>query len=148
MFKKYTSLAIAILSLSMTACGPSAEEKQKTAEQQWRLQRMLADAKAFYGLEIDAGSWGRWQVISITSDPNPFSENINTVVVKLAVPRDAAGEIMSRTSEGQWRAVGFNACPPSSNPMWTIYTRDDFLELQPTVDGQVFTDVDCKRWRL
>ena len=125
----------------LAACGPSQEELQQSQ----RLTEIHKVVVRHFGSEIIAGTWGRWPVASVSKRS---TGRVNVVEVTVDVPTAQANDITSRSSEGQFRAVGWSACPHSNDPLWSSFTVADILEIQARINGQVFIDVDCKRWRL
>ena len=142
---------LGILVLLLSGCGPSAKEKQAITDKQAqdaRLERSLAAAQQYFGREVK-GSWGKWPVTSIKpGSPNPFLPKSNSVVVEIAVPSDQAREIIGRDTLAQYRAIGRNACPSKSDPLWQSFGGEDFLTINPTISGTVFADVDCREHGL
>ena len=132
---------ILLIFLCISACGPSQEEVQ----QQKRLIEMQEVASRYFGNEVKAGTFGVWLVDSVSTRT---LGKTNIVEITLDVPTAQAKEIMSRPSAGQFRAVGWNACPRSISPMWAPFKNGDILYIQARYEGRIFIDVDCTRWRL
>jgi hypothetical protein len=128
----------------VSGCGPSSESLDRAR----REALLLNEVRQYYaGGEITAGTFDQWKVISVSaSEENPFSEKIASVTVHLQMPADKSADIMSRSSDGQHRAVGWNACPPRSHPMWRKFTGNDFLTISAGGPAGIFIDVDCKQW--
>lgn len=139
---KYSFLVLS-LSAVLSACGPSKDE----TKQQEHVIQMKSIVSNYFGTEVNAGSFGKWPVKSIEIDSaNPFSEKIHTILVTVEVSQSVASDILYRSIEGRLRAVGSNACPRKSDAVWGAFTGNDFLTLQVAVNGNIFIDVDCKRW--
>jgi hypothetical protein len=65
--------------------------------------------------------------------------------VEMSVPPEAAKKIMSKSTQIQYKAVGWSACPSRRDPIWSSLEPDDRIVAQPTISGTVFADVDCRR---
>jgi hypothetical protein len=130
-----------VVALVIVGCGPSLEEQQ----QKQRLSEMHRIASQNFGGSIAAGTWGNWRVASVSMES---SGKRNIIEVIVDIPTEQAGEIISRPSEAQFRAVGYSACPRSSSPLWRFFREGDSFDLKARMNGHIFIDVDCARWRL
>jgi hypothetical protein len=128
--------------------GCAADNARNAAEGEKRQEAMIASAsaveavKGYYQLgAVDAGSWGRWSIVSIKLKESIIFES-TVVDVILDIPDDQAREIMSRSSGARATAVR-NACPSPSIKVPLSLPQGFSVEIQPRYAGTIFDDVSC-----
>ncbi len=144
---KCLKLALIATASILAACGPSQEEVARAklqAERDARLPKVMDATSAYFGSRVKT-TWGYWDVVSVKPGKNySFAPESNYIEVLVELPVSQAMEIMSRSSDAQFRAVGWNACPKLSDPMWRKYGPEDQLTVQASYTGTIFIDVDCR----
>jgi hypothetical protein len=133
-----------VFALGLTGCGPS-EKEIAIGKSQERVDSVVSAVRRHFGSAVDAGNWGEWPVTSVEGRVGEFEPYPVVVSVEMAVPTSMAKEIMAKSTELQYKAVGWNACPLRRDSVWAALDSEDRIVAQPTISGAVFADVDCRR---